>query len=1763
MKKIFLLTMASLMTVFAMAVGRNDGSTKANAKEFDWDKGVTIPADSVNMWLWYRVPLAPLYEEENPSLTLYLTNPSNVVGSSVDVNMKAEVAGQSESKDYSIAARQYKTYTANASMLVRMQQTEIYVQLKATGVLKFSAKVFEAADLDETCKDARTLAWDTETTQNPMYSAWWKVSLKPIKDVEGFDAQVTLRNAGTKTLNLKVGQSLDCPSSGTTRREYTLAAGESIVKKIPRDMITSMQPDELYFGIENVESKVSIKVEKVAQPPVPVIPAASVMPGVNLLVTDTIEPMPTVKTLYKISVADMDSMAKYEPEFTYRNVGTTPAHVKIQMAFSRPAFSTSDTEYDIAAGEDEIVVYKKNMLEGMEGVDSIYLLTTVTGNVNFYGRFKHVREGKACKTNIDFNWIDGHSQEARTTQWYAIDIDSARSKQKDIIIYALNQGTASATVKASMAFSCPYIDLQEITRSISVGDTVSRRIGYSTYSMMSDTVYVGLETSQDLKFWADTVDAKKKAVVDSACMYAETFDWDNGIRLKADTTVWYSFIMDSVRAKAAKFPTVFVQNLSNTAEATITAELSVECPDSIDNEKRTMTIAANGSYSKQLSRNLFENIRQDIIYLKVRSTQELSIQIRLTEEAEGTSCSSAIPFNWVSGNSQAANANLWYSVDLRDLMKSNYDLKLHLLNKDNETCKGVIQLAYECPLANTPSIQNFTLAGKAEKTVTLQNSALETLQDSMVYINLQGNTALRFWADTIVPAPFDTIDLNGMQLDTLVWDSLYTQTKDTVWYIIPKSEIDKVRNLTEKQKPVAHLINPGATATTIKAEAAFSLLITKQMMTKSQKLEANQHYKDTVPYSTFEQIIGTKDNPKKDTIVLRITRPAGSTAAFQFKAELVKAFTGNTRNDALPLMMNKTFTQAPNTEMWYKLNTGDLKKDKTLYGKSLHVMAKNAGKGDAKVDFEIYEGLLSQTELVEYYTGKHASRTIKKGLSKSHNIPAQIIYAVDSVEFYIKVRTTDSLVASSYFIDYATAAADPAQQQAKLVVPNVDYYLPADTTVWFVACASQFHHRDASGKLISDYIYTDGSSLQYELENNAPATVTIMATLQDTLTYKVPVRTRKINESGKARKGERLLKDLLNEAIEKAGQSIDISGFKDQFIDSMIHRYVTKEHVAVYWRVRTTNAVKLRLNMPQPTGDNCKNAIPFDWRHGNVNAAGETNWFKVSVDSTMIPDTCDVRLHLDNWSEGVSVSTADLQFTCEAQPTTLNKTIQPNGKEWQNISRDYLANMKWPKNLFMQYTSDSATYMWIELIKRQPRDTVRTDTTLFVCLGADTLGHIIDADITWLDTISDLKDSINARLYDSISTVHVYVLRDPQKYNFDDKLIIKRDQPLDVTAADTWLRSQFTAAHNDTLKAVKNITWQYTTDGTNYIDIPASKKTEGDLATEWINVKYIVELDCEDHLESIYMHNVIDTVPLDTTYCRDFSYYWAPADTTLTAATVDPLPFRIYYKTNMGDSTSYLKLTLTELPAKTQKDTIDDRCNFYVWPVNDSTIYNSGDYTYILECGASNGGDSIVKLHLTIDHPQIDTLPLVQKYGYRLLMIDRNAINNDPNIGWTLDSISDKNYVTWYKKAVGAKPNPDADQVLMGEDGRGWHEYYYTNALTGKPLEGSIYARIEIPATDGNCGYIGTTNAIDCPTPNAAPALMPTLARPGQDIQVLHLDPNAETVIRVYSTQGLKLNQYIITGQETYTIKAAAEFGYYLVEVYNDSQKVTLRYIVK
>ena len=228
-------------------------------------------------------------------------------------------------------------------------------------------------------------------------------------------------------------------------------------------------------------------------------------------------------------------------------------------------------------------------------------------------------------------------------------------------------------------------------------------------------------------------------------------------------------------------------------------------------------------------------------------------------------------------------------------------------------------------------------------------------------------------------------------------------------------------------------------------------------------------------------------------------------------------------------------------------------------------------------------------------------------------------------------------------------------------------------------------------------------------------------------------------------------------------------------------------------------------------------------------------------------------------------------------------------------------------------------------------------------------------------------------------------------------------------------------------------------------------------------------------------------------------------------------------------------------------------CNSFDWVISAADtrkyITDTIDSVVIIDTYL---GDSIAYLNLTVNNPFQADLELVHKFGNRLLMINRNAINSIP--GWEniLDSLDNgAGYVKWYKEAT------PADELV-------WTGYYYTLA-SGEPLPAgdTYYAVLDIPATAGTCGLKGETEHYTIPVGAGAPALVPSLAKPGENIQVINLNPELETIVRLYTSEGLLQATYYVAGQETYTIKAADARGFYMVELSNSEMKSTLRYIVK
>ena len=198
--------------------------------------------------------------------------------------------------------------------------------------------------------------------------------------------------------------------------------------------------------------------------------------------------------------------------------------------------------------------------------------------------------------------------------------------------------------------------------------------------------------------------------------------------------------------------------------------------------------------------------------------------------------------------------------------------------------------------------------------------------------------------------------------------------------------------------------------------------------------------------------------------------------------------------------------------------------------------------------------------------------------------------------------------------------------------------------------------------------------------------------------------------------------------------------------------------------------------------------------------------------------------------------------------------------------------------------------------------------------------------------------------------------------------------------------------------------------------------------------------------------------------------------------------------------------------------------------------------------------DSTVTLTVKINHPTVRTLSIVSKYGDRLLMINRNEINDSKDMDIYLDLDKDQDSVKWYMEAT-----PNDIYLTSG--------YYLTNpdgSQNGKYIQPgkTYYARI-LYRGGTTCGYKAETKHYTTGKAAAAPALVPSLARPGEDIRVINLNPDETTTIRIYTTEGLIQGTYTVHGEESFAIKAANEHGFYLVELKAESIKSTLRYIVK
>lgn len=187
--------------------------------------------------------------------------------------------------------------------------------------------------------------------------------------------------------------------------------------------------------------------------------------------------------------------------------------------------------------------------------------------------------------------------------------------------------------------------------------------------------------------------------------------------------------------------------------------------------------------------------------------------------------------------------------------------------------------------------------------------------------------------------------------------------------------------------------------------------------------------------------------------------------------------------------------------------------------------------------------------------------------------------------------------------------------------------------------------------------------------------------------------------------------------------------------------------------------------------------------------------------------------------------------------------------------------------------------------------------------------------------------------------------------------------------------------------------------------------------------------------------------------------------------------------------------------------------------------------------------------------PECDNAPSVAKYDW-LFMINVKALNAQ---GYAFG----EGNVSWYR-IVGEMDNID-DPVSMHTDqlvGKGYG-YTINKSFIGT---GDYYALIDLPrqTSDVGCKGIMRTQVFRYgASKRSAPAVIPTIARPNQRMQVMHLPQEENCEVYIYDNVGKLCRQFASHGTDTAEFEAELRPGTYIVVIKSADGTESVKYIVK
>lgn len=1616
MKKIvlFLTMLLSSAVMFAA----QDGKSAETAFDFKWEDDNYVEATSTDVW--FKVDLSTKNVASDENVLLYL---NNLTGEAATVVVTAYSVTDGGSK-LKLQGPETKQILANRNYAIELSHSlfknldAVYIAMQTTKRLNFKASAVEPGENDLDCLNAPQFN-EAGQTFAAGEGKWYMVDMSDVMATNDQTKEVIVENIGSATATVTVGVSFDCPSTGVTSKTQTIAAKENKKIKINRSYFQMLPADGKVYVKVTTNQPLRVSAKNLTVEADQTITAPDDAIEVELDKTTLKTAVYTVNAenkWFKVKVADWIVKGQL-PEVTLENKSTVKASLKGKMLYTKTGVPV-ERSLSLAAGDIMIKEVAKNVLETAEQnvTDGyVYVYVETAQSVQFSARLKSRTEGLDCGKAKEFDpFVAGAKmqQGAGTSEWYAIVLKTAQqtTPAKDIMLYVENLQDKAASVIAEVSAEGNCVASNSRKATLSAKEKKQRRVLYSLYQGMGDTIWVKVTTDRNIEFSAELVDPEPweedkpcgEDKVKETISFVNADSWTG--TLVANDTVWYKVDLWSIRDKN-KVPTIKLEN--NTAVAAkVLAGYSLDCPANTQYELRTFT----APYEKAATSDIMNKLSdmQQFAYVRVSATAPITITVSLAFEDEGEVCGKAKLFDWVNCENLDADTAVWYAVALNDIKDPAGDgsqpaqgIRLHLTNRENKVSKIVAEISYECPVKNLTKY-TYKLSANASDVTKEISSALLPTEDT-VYVRLKSETAIRFCAEGFDEPRINICDRNWEEFN---WkDTLNIVAKaDSQWVKIP---LDTLRG---EFVPEVVVLN-GATAQKIKALVAFECA-NAAFQARTKNMTANQKLTKKLEKDMTDAYVN-----KSDTAYVCIIAQSDA----KLFINLVNP------NDGSECLKAKDFdekgqVQEADATVWYKVDIKSIKEDPNAY---LRLYIKNldgfAGNVSARVYFDCPdnngEAVFERTQKL----GKNLTRDVVVLREELMGLNADYVL----VELYTAQQDSIWAVREYKPLDFDDLSGC---EQSKPLQLNIDITQEANTPTWY----------EIDLDFLKQHTYSE-------------ATLTVYNPSVDTkidayLTYECPIVEQPSHRS----------------RTFKAGSG--------DFVRSVGQEFIQHQKDGKAWvKLVSEQEFIFRVSIVDSMGYACdKNPIEFNWVanydlngelvNGNDHPADTALWYIVRLDTLYANGEDkghDIRVHIDNISKIDINATAQITADCgtAAWQSSTYTIAAGQGKE-KEISRAAIEAQgagKQPDNsinpLYIKLATSAANagelhgnvHLWAEIIPLEIlKDTVFINDMLcavsenmtwspkqiFVDRAAEFKDSVLWSASKLRDTTVTVENRLNFVYMDSvrgffentqeIDSIFVFnvtrkTLPDAIPFVTKDSIpVVIGGQAMDFDLATKWLEKMYEAAKLDTIIGINNIKWAWHLEGTNAYKDYNNEVVPDVEDSVYLRYKYLLD-DCVNSTDDYYDGDDIKLPVLhpnrDTTATRSYICEGAAYDNSnlpnRKGEVITQEPTILYDTVWVAGGTDVIQTLLVDTVYFFKKLTAADLLD----PIVNVPVATAGE---VLDFSAAEA-EILAAYTPAVDQPQLDTV---------IWMIQELNEYNEHTADYTVPF--DKTQLTMYYVAITA-----------------------------------------------------------------------------------------------------------------------------------------------